>query len=113
MASATASSTAAAAKVAAETAQSTADSKVTAVEALESARTGMIDVVPINATHERFRSIEFKEDSAGAWTVWINFGDKSLPMTSATRGWLNYATKDDLNDLEDRVFDIEKRLGIK
>ncbi len=101
-----------AAKKVAAAAQSTADSKVTATEALTAAKEGIFVVKPLNGTHEKFRSIEFFEESPGAWSVWINFGDPSLSPTSATRGWLNYVAKPDFDELFDRVGEIERRLGI-
>lgn len=108
-----ATNTANAAKVAADNAQKTADSKVSAQEALDTARDNLFEIVPSGShAHMPLRSIEFKEGKQGAWKVWVNFGSPDAPVSSLTHGWLDYAENDVVADLLTRVEAIEKKLGI-
>ncbi len=106
-----ANSNAALAKSTADTAKQVADSKVTGAQALEAAKSGIFDIKYLDAHNGLpFRSIEFKEEAQGQFTVWINFGD-GTSQTSATRGWLAYAPADTVNDIMYQLLDIEKRLA--
>lgn len=103
---------ASAAKVAAQNAQTAVSSKVSEAEALDAVRTGVFDVTSLGS-HPPFRAIEFREESTGAFKVWIHFGDKDAPPTSASQGWLAYADNEEFKELCDRVLALEKKLGIK
>lgn len=96
----------------ADSAMAEAESKVDAGEALEAARTGMIEVTEF-AAHPAFRAIEFREQYQGAFKIYVQFGPKGQPITSSTQGWLSYADLEEFNDLVDRVTAIENKLGIK
>ncbi len=103
--------TAISAKSTADTAKQVADSKVTGVQALEAARSGIFDIQYLDVHGGLpFRSIEFEEMAQGQFRVWINFGD-GTSQTSATRGWLAYAPADTVNDILYQLIDIEKRLA--
>lgn len=107
--------TATKAKTKADNAQTLAESKVTAEEAVEEARSNMFVITPLPKNGSiplmSFHTIEFLETSPGAWTVWINL-EGAGPASSSTRGWLDYAGNDTVNDLITRVAAIEKKLGI-
>lgn len=94
-------------------AQAEAAGKVTEAEALAAVRTDVFEVTLTSPLgHPAFRSIELVEGAQGSFKVWVNFGAKGAPPTSATRGWLDYADNDTVNDLMARVAAIERKLGI-
>lgn len=103
------------AKDAADEAHGLAESKVTAQEATDAVRVDVFELdfkSPIG--HPKFRSIEFQEDTErqGAFTVWLNFGEKGASSSSATRGWLDYARNEDVDDLWTEINKIKAKLGM-
>ncbi len=114
-----ANSTAAAAKTAAETAktaaanaQLAADSKISESEALNAVRTNAFEITSL-IPHPAFRAIEFREcnESGGIFKIWVHFGEKGKPMTSATQGWLGYADEDEVKDLQAEVVALKSTVA--
>lgn len=100
-----------AADTAAKDAKKIAESKISEAEALDAVRIGVFDVSTIGS-RPFFRTVEFSEESSGAFKVWIHFGAKDAPPTSASKGWLAYADLEEFKELCDRVLALEMKLGI-